>query len=214
MYTSTSLQQSESCTYALLTTPYSNPGCSQRWNRLETFKQREKWNIAFQPDEHWRLSGGHWRWHPLWICWLWMLVRVQAGWDVVTHVLETKFLQALTFTLRRVLLIFDADSGWSSRGRVYFTADSLLMRSNRATWPHMSSCFCSLWWSGSPATCFWCFWCWGLSPVFPDVSALPPWCQLSVSLWQCWMLPSHLTERQLLWLWIGPSLLHSSRLSV
>ena len=54
-----------------------------------------------------------------------------------------------------------------------------------ATWPRTwrwRSCFCHccfLWWSGSPATYLWC---WGLSPVSPDVSALPAWCQLSVSI--------------------------------
>ncbi len=53
----------------------------------------------------------------------------------------------------------------------------------------------------------------GLSPVSPNVSALLPWCRLSVSLWRCCMLPCHLTERQLFWLSIGPSLLHSFRLS-
>lgn len=46
-------------------------------------------------------------------------------------------------------------------------------------WPH----------DGVTATYLWCFW--GLSPVPADVSALPPWCQLSVSLWQCYKLLCH-----------------------
>ncbi len=52
-----------------------------------------------------------------------------------------------------------------------------------------------------------------LRSISPDASALPPWCQFSVSLWHCCMLPRHLTEKQLFWLWIGPSSLHSFRLS-
>ncbi len=38
----------------------------------------------------------------------------------------------------------------------------------------------------------------------PDVSALPSWCQLSVSIWWNCMLPCHLTKRQLFYLWIRP----------
>lgn len=40
-------------------------------------------------------------------------------------------------------------------------------------------------------------WCWDHSPVSPDATASPPWCQLSVWLWECCLLPCHLTYRAL-----------------
>ena len=55
--------------------------------------------------------------------------------------------------------------------------------------PHWScSCFCSLWWSGSPDTYLCCCWYWVLSSYSPDVSTSPSSCQLFISLWQCFVI--------------------------
>ncbi len=94
----------------------------------------------------------------------------------------------LIFTLSRFFLAntVATDSGWSSGGRVDWTTDSLLRRSKQAKkggkliWQHdVLDC----------QPCLWCCWCWSLAPVSPDVSTLSPWCQLSVLLWWCVMLP-------------------------
>ena len=58
------------------------------------------------------------------------------------------------------------------------------------------------------------WWGWGPSPFPASVSSFPPWCQLSVLLWQCCVLPCHLTVKQPCQLWKESSPLHSSTPSV
>ncbi len=152
-----------------------------------------------------------------------MSVMTSTSW--LAHALRTRpgMLSSpaslLIFTLSRILLTSALDSDrlvfWrQSRLDSWFFVEEIKVSTKcvKLIWQHglihdgRCSCFCSLWWSGLITTYIWWCWCWGLSPVSPDVSALLPWCQLSVTLWWCCMLPCHLTERQLCWLWIGPHL--------